>query len=234
MVLTKRLINILTVHLCTMMKKSDSKPDFQYQNTTPDFQYQNTKERILRQSMRLFLEKGYHGTSINDITQAAGLTKGALYWHFRSKEDLLKKFMEEYEEKFLDRLIDTVGEVQGGALEKFDRYLRFNAAFAYYNRELGVSFTTLAAELVGAHHEIETEIRRIYKKYQKFLAGLIGQGKKEKIFKKEIDGDLAAHLIIAFHDGVLLQWSMNRDEIDGQAYMNTFNKIMLKGLMVNG
>lgn len=58
------------------------------------------------------------------------------------------------------------------------------------------------------------------------------QGKKEKIFKKEIDSELAALIIIAFHDGILLQWSMNRDKIDGEAYVNTFKKIMLKGLMV--
>ena len=45
----------------------------------------NAEERILNQSMKLFLERGYHGTSIDDITQAAGLTKGALYWHFRRR-----------------------------------------------------------------------------------------------------------------------------------------------------
>jgi AcrR family transcriptional regulator len=45
----------------------------------------DTANRILIQAMRIFLEKGYHGTSVDDITQAAGLTKGALYWHFRSK-----------------------------------------------------------------------------------------------------------------------------------------------------
>lgn len=205
------------------MKELDSKPNFKNQNT---------KERILDQSIRLFLERGYHGTSIDDITQAAGLTKGGFYWHFASKEDLLKRIMEEYEKRFLDRLINAVGDVKGGIFDKFDKYLRYNAAFAYYNRELGVCFTTLAAELVGAHHEIETEIRRIYKKYEKFLSGLIFQGKKEKVFKKEIDGGLTALIIIAFHDGVLLQWSMNRDEIDGKAYMNTFKKIILKGLMV--
>ena len=35
-----------------------------------------------------------------------------------------------------------------------------------------------------------------------------------------------------FHDGILLQWSMNRDKIDGEAYVNTFKKMVLKGLMV--
>ncbi len=197
-----------------------------------NFQSHETANRILNQAMRIFLEKGYHGTSIDDITRAAKLTKGALYWHFRSKEDLLKRIIEEYEGRFLDGMIHAVNEVGGSILHKIEKYFRYNAAFAYYNRELCVSFDTLAAELVGAHHGVEIEFRRIYKKYQKFLSRLIVQGKKEKVFKKEIDENLTALVIIAFHVGILLQWSMNKDEIDGEAYVNTFKKIMLRGLMV--
>jgi len=192
----------------------------------------DTANRILIQAMRIFLGKGYHGTSIDDITRAAGLTKGALYWHFSSKEDLLKRIVEEFERRFLDGLIQAVKDAQGDILDKMEKFFRYNAAFSYYNRELCVSFTTLAAELVGAHHGTEPEFKRIYKKYQKFLSNLILQGKKEKIFKKEIDPDLAALIIIAFHDGILIRWFMNRSEMDGEAYVNTFKKIMLEGLMV--
>jgi len=192
----------------------------------------DTSNKILTQAMKIFLEKGYHGTSIDDITQAAGLTKGALYWHFRSKEDLLKNIVEDFESRFLDGLIQAVKDVRGDIQDKFEKYFRYNAAFSYYNRELCVSFTTLAAELVGAHHGTEPEFRRIYKKYQKFLSSLILQGKKEKLFKKEIDPNLAALIIIAFHDGILIRWFMNQNEIDGEAYVQTFRKIMLKGLMV--
>jgi hypothetical protein len=46
-----------------------------------------------------------------------------------------------------------------------------------------------------------------------------------------MDEDLAALVIIAFHDGILLRWSMNMDKIDGEAYVNTFKKIMLNGLI---
>jgi AcrR family transcriptional regulator len=196
-----------------------------------NLQSQETANRILTQAMRIFLAKGYHGTSIEDITRAAKLTKGALYWHFRSKEDLLKRIVEEYEKRFLDGMIQAVNEVKGNILDKIEKYFRYNAAFAYYNRELCVSFDTLAAELVGAHHGIETEFRRVYRKYQKFLSNLIVQGKKEKVFKREMDEDLSALVIIAFHVGILLQWSMNKDEIDGEAYVNTFKKIMLHGMM---
>ena len=196
-----------------------------------NLQSQETANRILNQAMRIFLAKGYHGTSIEDITRAAKLTKGAFYWHFRSKEDLLKRIVEEYEKRFLDGMIHAVNEVKGSIPDKIEKYFRYNSAFAYYNRELCVSFDTLAAELVGAHHGIEVEFRRIYKKYQKFLSNLIVQGKKEKVFKREMDEDLSALVIIAFHVGILLQWSMNKDEIDGEAYVNSFKKIMLNGMM---
>lgn len=196
-----------------------------------NLQSQETANRILTQAMRIFLAKGYHGTSIEEITRAAKLTKGALYWHFRSKEDLLKRIVEEYEKRFLDGMIQAVSEVNGSIVDKIEKYFRYNAAFSYYNRELCVSFDTLAAELVGAHHGIENEFRRVYRKYQKFLSYLIVQGKKEKVFKREMDEDLSALVIIAFHVGILLQWSMNKDEIDGEAYVNTFKKIMLHGMM---
>ena len=110
-------------------------------------------------------------------------------------------------------------------------FIFFDFLRIHHNWELCVSFDTLAAELVGAHHRIEPKIRRIYKRYQNFLKDLISQGKKEKVFRKEIDANLAALAIIASHDGILLQWSMNRNEVDGEALVKTFKKIMLNGLM---
>jgi AcrR family transcriptional regulator len=198
---------------------------------TKNIQTGDTTTRILNQAMRLFLEKGYHGTSIDDITKAAGLTKGALYWHFKNKGDLLRRITGEFEKRYLDNLIHAVEGVKGGALDKFEKYIRFNSAFAYHNRELCVSFETLAAELIGSQHRIEAEFRRIFKKYQTFLADLIIQGKKESIFKKELDTDLSALAFMAFHFGVLVRWSMHRNEINGEAFVKTFKKIMLNGLM---
>jgi AcrR family transcriptional regulator len=102
-------------------------------NATQKSQYRNSEERILNESLRLFLERGYHGTSIDDITQAAGLTKGALYWHFKSKGALLREITRKFDKNFLDGLIHAVRGVKGGALDKFEKYIRFKSAFAYYN-----------------------------------------------------------------------------------------------------
>jgi AcrR family transcriptional regulator len=199
--------------------------------TTKNLQGESTITRILNQAIRLFLEKGYHGTSIDDITEAAGITKGALYWHYKGKEDLIRIIIQKWEKDFLDGLIRKVDEVNGGAIDKFEKMFRYTAAFAYYNRELCVSFTTLAGELIGAHHGIESEIRRIYKKYRRFLSNLVLQVKREKIFKKDLDTNLTALVIMGFHDGILFHWSMNRDEIEGEAFVKTYKTILLNGLM---
>jgi len=74
-------------------------------------QSEETASKIFHQAMRLFLEKGYHGTSIGDITKSAGITIGAVYWHFKSKEDLLEKIVKEFEKRFLDKMIHVVGNM---------------------------------------------------------------------------------------------------------------------------
>jgi AcrR family transcriptional regulator len=200
-------------------------------NKNTNLKLEESATRILNQAIKLFLKKGYHGTSIEDITWGAGLTKGAFYCHFKSKEDILKRIVEEFERRFLDETIESVNKVRGGFLDKFEKYIRHNAAFAYYNRELCVSFTTLAAELVGDRTIIEREIRRIYKRYQKFLSKLIVMGKKEGFFRRDLDTNLASLVIISFHDGTLLQWSMNRNNMDGKSFLNTFRKIVLNGVV---
>jgi len=49
-----------------------------------------TRERLLDAAGRVFCEKGVTNTSLNDIAEAAGVTRGAIYWHFKNKPDLIE------------------------------------------------------------------------------------------------------------------------------------------------
>jgi len=49
----------------------------------------DTRQRILDVAVDLFIEQGYAGTSVRDISERLGMTKGSLYYHFASKEDVL-------------------------------------------------------------------------------------------------------------------------------------------------
>lgn len=54
-----------------------------------------TKRRIFECSMKLFAEKGYDATSVEEITAISGIAKGTLYYHFEKKEDILNVLLEE-------------------------------------------------------------------------------------------------------------------------------------------
>jgi AcrR family transcriptional regulator len=54
---------------------------------------QERRERILMQAAEVFFRKGFHGSSVDEVARAVGLLKGSLYYHIRSKEDLLVELL---------------------------------------------------------------------------------------------------------------------------------------------
>ena len=64
---------------------------------------ENTKERIMETALELFAEKGYLGTSMNDIAKQLGFTKAALYKHYTSKQEILDRIVERMNEMDYER-----------------------------------------------------------------------------------------------------------------------------------
>ena len=61
---------------------------------------EKTRKRIMASALSLFAKRGYDRTTFNDIAARLGLTKGAVYWHFESKEKLLFTLLDEMLKKF--------------------------------------------------------------------------------------------------------------------------------------
>lgn len=59
---------------------------------------QETRELIIDSAIGLFIEKGYSHTTLEDIVRRVGLTRGAFYWNFKSKKDILDEVVDRYEE----------------------------------------------------------------------------------------------------------------------------------------
>ena len=178
----------------------------------------------------LFVNQGYHGTSIAQITSAAKITKGALYCHFRSKSDLLLALINKFETDFIDCLIAAANSTPGNAWDKLNRYISFASDFAVNNRELCLLLTIISAELQGTQNEFDPPLRRLYSKYARFLARVVEEGKLQGVFTSDLDTLTLAYVIIAFHDGVLLQWQRSRDFLDGREYVRTFRRTVLYGV----
>lgn len=76
-----------------------------------------TKRKIFETSMKLFAEKGYDATSIEEITSVVGVAKGTLYYHFSSKEEIFE-FLVEEGVKLLKNSIEIKTEGLDNSLDK--------------------------------------------------------------------------------------------------------------------
>ena len=193
----------------------------------------DSPERLLNAAMKLFVKKGYKGSSVAEITKDAGFTRGALYCHFETKEHLAREIIKLFEEKFLNSMVHYVGEEGGSALEKFKKMMRFNVWFAGEHPDLCLFMTVISAEMCGSHNRLEPYLKSVYRKWREFITGILKDGRRAGEFKREIDPQMMAWVIIGVHDGVLLQKEMNRETIDLQSYTKQFRNLIISGVQSN-
>ena len=85
----------------------------------------DTRSRAQKVALELFAEQGYEKTSLREIAERLGVTKAALYYHFKSKEDIVHSFTDDYFAE-LDTLVDWAKNQPGGEenrREILDRYV---------------------------------------------------------------------------------------------------------------
>jgi AcrR family transcriptional regulator len=68
---------------------------------------QNTRKKILEAALDVFYAKGVGHSSLEDIAEVAGVTRGAVYWHFKNKADIFNELHREIHLSFINRLKDT-------------------------------------------------------------------------------------------------------------------------------
>ncbi|MEU6702006.1 TetR/AcrR family transcriptional regulator [Pseudonocardia sp. NPDC046786] len=139
----------------------------------------STRERILRVAAEKFAEKGFHGTGVAELGDAAGIKRGALYYHIGSKEDLLFHLSRRHVEEALVCGEAVVAEAVG-AVEKFRLLVREH-------------LRTLAArrsEVIVVMHEMHAltgerakKFKRLRVQYEQLFEKIMREGVEEGVFR---------------------------------------------------
>lgn len=134
-----------------------------------------TVEKILSVSARLFTEKGFEKTSMQDIVNAIGMSKGAIFYHFKSKEEILQAVMElqaQYTEQTLATWIEefrgsTAKETLIGLLEK-----------NLHDQQMHSLDSTLSSQILNPHFVLSS-MQDSVNKSAPFFAKLMREGNED-------------------------------------------------------
>ncbi|KUN95717.1 TetR family transcriptional regulator [Streptomyces caeruleatus] len=155
-----------------------------------------TRAHILRCAAEIFAVRGYPYTSITDVAQRVGMTKGAVYFHFPNKESLAVAVVEE----LYSRWPRTLEEVRGKGLSPLDTAVEmFNdAADAFQNDPIMQAGTRLQNERAF----IDAELPEPYVDWTSLISTLLREARDLGQLHDGVDPDQAARVTIAAFFGM--------------------------------
>lgn len=185
-----------------------------------------TKRKIFETSMKLFAEKGYDATSIEEITATVGVAKGTLYYHFSSKEEIFN-FLVEEGIKLLQNSIDI-------KTAKFSNYIDKIKAIVLIQIKIVVKYedliTILLSQFLGNEARNQKCQKHIFEYINK-IEGIVEEGiKKEQI--KQGDSHVIASEIYGLICSTLVYKLRNNEEIDVMKLFKEFESTVIEGLKI--
>jgi TetR/AcrR family transcriptional repressor of nem operon len=184
---------------------------------------ERTRERIIRQAAPLFNQRGYEGSSINEIMAATALEKGGIYRHFRSKQELAAEaFDYAWAEAAKARRhdIDSVAN----SVDKLKRYV---ANFVERRGSVpgGCPLLNTAMDSDDGNAVLRTRARRALENWQNFLSSIVAQGIKKGEIRRQVSKTKLANLMIATLEGAVMigRLEQSLDALrDAQTHLNNY------------
>ena len=175
--------------------------------------------RLTQAAFRLIVAKGYHACTLQDIAEAAGLTKGAIFFYFESKENLLLQLLDIAEAHIVDPLIEHLDEKRGTAPEKIASFFRFTS-----KQGIDRPHELLCLIKMSIESRTGTDIadRRVSEIYERKASGELPRSLPAREF---------ATLVVATHDGMMLEWHRRGGGIDGRLFVRTVWQTFLNGIL---
>lgn len=161
---------------------------------------EETQTKIMTAAIKLFSNLGYNKTSVDIICAEAGISKGAFYHHFKSKQELFLAL--------LDGWLQTIDNAIEASKDKTapETFMQMTEAFPYIFETAGEGLPMFLEFWLQASRDKKIWEASIapYRRYQKYFSSLIRKGIRKGSFV-EVDPELAARMIISTAMGLLLQ-----------------------------
>ncbi len=199
-------------------------------NASTNASNETRRKQILDAAIIVLLEKGFSSSSMNDFIRASGLSKGGVYHHFKSKEDLLMGVVNRYFEEYLAEVtaIDLSNETAYGQLQHFltghqDLLLKMGKL-----SQLLMDFYVQAAHIPSLRDQFRTQ----YVTFQRYIADIVKRGIENGEFVNTTTPNAIASGLIGVFDGICAGVLIAPDDIDFPNFAVEAAMAMVDGICV--
>ena len=164
--------------------------------------HSGTLDRLFTAAVDLFGERGYAGATIDDIVERAGIAKGTVYYHFRSKSELVSALLDDGLRRLAASFRSEIEGAQGGSA----------ALRALVHAELSYiehyqTFAKLVmSEMWHADRDWRDSLRTLREEYVEVFASVLRGGIAEGVFRADLDAQTTASTLFGMIATAALDW----------------------------
>jgi AcrR family transcriptional regulator len=186
---------------------------------------ETSRQQVLEAAMRALAERGYARTSVSDIASAAGMSKGAVHYHFESKDDLIAQVLERCAVAMRDRVRDA-WDAPGLPHERIRRALReMREARRTGSPELRVLADLMAQGIYD--EKLRHSISQMFVQNREEVHRHLARGFDELGLKPRVSIEVIPRLVLGMLDGLALHDFFDPMSGEDDAVMTALESIAL-------
>ncbi|MFQ6082685.1 MAG: TetR/AcrR family transcriptional regulator [Candidatus Aminicenantia bacterium] len=186
------------------------------------------KNQILEAAIRCFSKNGYHETTMEDIVQESGLSKGGIYWYFKSKRDIFLALIDRHLEEDIAFWEETIKKEITPELFKDAGVLFFER---HQEDPFGGCFWLEFIAEATRDEMIRKKLDEVYQMWQEKIKSVLDEAVKKGILRP-INTDSLAVIILACIDGLLIKDLQIHKKRDFSKIWQDFSDILFKGILL--
>nr|WP_290670170.1 TetR/AcrR family transcriptional regulator [Ardenticatena sp.] len=186
-----------------------------------------TRQRILDAAMRIFSHKGYHDTRVDEIAEASETSKGAIYFHFPSKERIFLALIDQFADLLEAQLEKVLAETPGG-IERVDAALRVCLETFGQYRQLA---KIVLVQAVGLGQVFEQKRIEVHQRFVQVIKRELDKAVAEGDIPP-IDTEVAALAWMGALNEVVIRW-VHTGEPDPTRSLPTLRVMLLRSVGVD-
>ena len=191
---------------------------------------EETRSRIRAAARRVFAEKGYAGASLDEVAANAGLTKGAIYWYFASKSEVLLTLMEESRKRQAHTLPAAIRRWTSASdpLSALTTLLKDQMELCLRHQDWPRLLVEFLAE--SRDPQVRERFQMLTRKRMEIIGEAIAEAQQHQLLRADVDPFVVAVLLTNLLDG-LQQWSLvDPSAIEPTSLASAFAALLWPGL----